>query len=195
MTANLLSIGMPMLLMGDELLRTQHGNNNAYCQDNEISWMQWETGPRGHDMFRFVRELLKYRRYLFSREREDGSMLSLAEMLRRADICWHGVHSYSPDWGAKSHALAFSAISLDVDMAIYIIFNAYWDELSFILPLPPHDIEGCWHRVLDTSLPSPHDIIPMGELLPEIGTSYLAKARSASLFACGNFAGIEHHFL
>ena len=195
MTANLLSIGTPMLLMGDELLRTQHGNNNAYCQDNEISWMQWETGPRGHDMFRFVRELLKYRRYLFSREREDGSMLSLAEMLRRADICWHGVHSYSPDWGAKSHALAFSAISLDVDMAIYIIFNAYWDELSFILPLPPHDIEGCWHRVLDTSLPSPSDIIPIGEQLPEIGTSYLAKARSASLFACGNFAGIEHHFL
>ena len=60
MTANLLSIGMPMLLMGDELLRTQHGNNNAYCQDNEISWMQWKQARVGMTCFDLSASLLKY---------------------------------------------------------------------------------------------------------------------------------------
>ena len=187
LTATMLSIGTPMLLMGDELLRSQQGNNNAYCQNNAISWMNWRPSPRAEDMHRYVKELIQYRKYLFSRSCHEGMMVSLAEVLHRSEICWHGVQAYLPDWGAHSHALAMSAISLDVKVAIYVIFNAYWAPLTFNLPLPPQDIDGNWRRILDTALPSPLDIIPLGEPLPEIKGSYEVAPRSACLFVCGGF--------
>ena len=176
-----------MLLMGDELLRTQQGNNNAYCQNNAISWMNWRTSPRSEEMHRYVKALIQYRKYLFSRSCHEGMMVSLAEVLHRSEICWHGVQAYLPDWGTHSHALAMSAISLDVKVAIYVIFNAYWAPLTFNLPLPPQDIDGNWRRILDTALPSPHDIIPLGEPLPEIKGSYEVAPRSACLLVCGGF--------
>ena len=187
MTATMLSIGTPMILMGDEMLRTQHGNNNAYCQNNPLSWMNWRQFERSKEMHRYVMELIQYRKYLFSRSCHEGMMVSLAEVLHRSEICWHGVQAYSPDWSKQSHALAMSAISLDVKVAIYVIFNAYWAPLSFALPLPPQDIEGNWSRILDTALPSPHDIIPLGKPLPIVKDSYLVAPRSACLFVCGGF--------
>lgn len=84
--------------------------------------------------------------------------------------------------------LAMTAISLDVKVAIYIVFNAYWAPLQFNLPLPPQNINGNWHRIVDTALPSPLDIIPLGNPLPEIQGHYLVAPRSACLFVCGGFA-------
>ncbi|GAA4492900.1 glycogen debranching protein GlgX [Pseudaeromonas paramecii] len=185
LTCTLLSIGTPMLLMGDEVLRTQQGNNNAYCQNNPISWMNWEWGPLSFDMLRYTTELIRYRRFLFHHDRQDALPVSLAEILHRAEICWHGVQAHSPDWGEHSHALAFSAISLEHKMAIYVIFNAYWEPLLFNLPLPPMGIEGHWQRIIDTAQPSPMDIIPMGDPLPLQAKSYRADARSLCLFVCG----------
>lgn len=187
LTATLLSIGTPMLLMGDEVLRTQQGNNNAYCQNNSLSWLAWQNEDRGEQMLRFVTELIKYRKYLFSRNRDMGLMVSLAEILHRSEICWHGVRAYTPDWSGHSHALAMSAISLDVKVSIYMIFNSYWDPLKFSLPLPPPDIKGSWGRIIDTSLASPHDITPLGEPLKPVGNSYQAAPRSCCLFVCGGF--------
>ncbi len=189
LTATLLSIGTPMLLMGDEVLRTQHGNNNAYCQNNALSWVNWHHAAHSQHMLRFVTELIKYRKYLFHRNRDMGLMMSLAEILHRAEICWHGVRAYTPDWNANSHALAMSAISLDVKVAIYLIFNSYWEPLTFTLPLPPPDIEGNWCRILDTSLPPPDDIVPLGEPLEMVDTNYTAAPRSTCLFVCGAFHG------
>ncbi len=186
MTCNLLSIGTPMILMGDERLRTQRGNNNAYCQDNPLSWMNWNTTNRNHDMHRFMQALLKYRKFIFHREKEHGGMFSLSDMLRGSDICWHGVQPYEPDWGHDSHALAFSATSLAWHAAFYIIFNTYWEPLKFTLPLPPANIEGKWMRILDTALLSPDDITPYGEPLPEVNREYVAESHSVSLFICGD---------
>ena len=176
-----------MLLMGDEILRTQQGNNNAYCQDNPLSWLSWKSNCHTEQMLRFVTELIKYRKYLFSRSKDMGLMVSLAEILHRSEICWHGVRAYTPDWSGNSHALAMSAISLDVKVAIYLIFNSYWEPLTFNLPLPPPDISGPWGRILDTSLPAPLDITPLGHPLKQIGNSYLAAPRSSCLFVCGGF--------
>lgn len=185
LACTLLSIGTPMLLMGDEVLRSQQGNNNAYCQNNPISWMNWNWGPLSFDMLRYTQELIRYRRYLFHHDRHDALPVSLAEILHRAEICWHGIQAHSPDWGEQSHALAFSAISLEHKMAIYVIFNAYWEPLLFNLPLPPLGIEGHWHRIIDTAQPSPMDIIPMGDPLPHQAKSYRAESRSLCLFVCG----------
>jgi glycogen operon protein len=89
----LLSLGTPMLLMGDEVRRTQHGNNNAYCQDNEISWFDWTLLETHRGLHRFVKTLVRQRRMLATGERES----SLSEILRRADIQPHGVRLNEPD--------------------------------------------------------------------------------------------------
>ena len=101
-TKNLLTIllcsqGTPMLLMGDEVRRTQRGNNNAYCQDNEVSWFDWDA-PREHcDMLRFVKRLLHFRHEhgLF---RQDRTWSGPSEQ-GPPPITWHGVQPYRPDWG------------------------------------------------------------------------------------------------
>ena len=99
-----------MLLMGDEVRRTQHGNNNAYCQDNEISWFDWRLLERHADVHRFVKTLnaFRQRRDVVAEE----ATLSLNELLRRARIEWHGVTLDRPDWSEHSHSLAFTLRSL-----------------------------------------------------------------------------------
>src|SRR5262249_34753486 len=91
----LLAAGTPMLLMGDEVRRTQKGNNNAYCQDSEVSWFDWGLLERHRDIHRFVKTLNTFR------QRRDvvmeGSALSLNQLLRRAHIEWHGVSLKQPD--------------------------------------------------------------------------------------------------
>ncbi len=98
MVATLLSVGSPMLLMGDEVLRTQHGNNNGYCQDNDTCWMQWQPDAMGQEMFRFMKELIQYRKHLFQRPEQESMPLSLTEILRHSEICWHGVNAAQPDF-------------------------------------------------------------------------------------------------
>ncbi len=107
---NLLSLGAPMILMGDEVRRTQHGNNNAYCQDNEISWFDWSNVEKHAEIHRFVKELIRLR---FVRGSFTGEhFLSLEQLTRQADIRLHGVNLGSPDFRDDSHSLAVSASSL-----------------------------------------------------------------------------------
>ena len=94
----LLSVGTPMLQMGDEMRRTQHGNNNAYCQDNDVSWLDWSLLDRHRALHRFVRTLIGYRRRMITAGSEDSLELSLNELLRRAEFDWHGVRLAKPDW-------------------------------------------------------------------------------------------------
>ena len=107
LTVTMLSLGMPMILMGDEVRRTQRGNNNAYCQDNETSWFDWTLVDKHADVHRFV-TLLNARRTLreWSTERQ---RMSLNQLIREAKKAWHGVKLDQPDWGHWSHSLAFSA--------------------------------------------------------------------------------------
>ena len=152
----LLSAGAPMLLMGDEVRRTQRGNNNAYCQDSDISWFDWSLLERHGDIHRFVKALNRFR------HRPDVvaemTAPSLNQLLRRAPIEWHGVALKHPDWSDHSHSLAFTLRSLRYRLLLHGMLNAYWEPLTF--ELPPVSAEQGWRRWIDTALEAPDDICP-----------------------------------
>jgi glycogen operon protein len=179
MVLNLLAAGTPMLTMGDEVRRTQRGNNNAYCQDNEISWFDWTLLERHADIHRFVKLLMAFRqsRDIVTMERP----LTLNELLDRAHIEWHGVKLNQPDWGEHSHSLAFTFASVQARYLIHGMLNAYWDPLTFEVPPAPQPGERGWRRVIDTALPSPDDFIPWEGAPRVTSTSYLVQPRSMAL--------------
>jgi len=171
--ATMLSMGMPMILMGDEVRRTQQGNNNAYCQDNEISWFDWSLLERHADVHRFVRLLNSWRllRTLFPDQR-----LSLNQVLRKADKAWSGVKIGQPDWSDSSHSLALTAKAPANRLLFHGFMNAYWEPLDFELPaLAGGD---SWRRWIDTSLDSPDDISPWETMARVSGSMYRAGPRS-----------------
>ncbi len=184
----LISIGTPMLLMGDEMRRTQRGNNNAYCQDNEVSWLDWSLLDRHPDLHRFVRTLiahrLRWRDWMEMRD-EESVGLSLNELLRRAEIDWHGIRLGQPDWADDSHSLACTIRSGPGHLPywLHLMFNAYWEALDFDLPAVPDTAVSGWQRWIDTARESPEDIVdpPAAPLVS--GTQYRAMPRSvAALF-------------
>ena len=132
LTVTLLSLGVPMILMGDEVRRTQGGNNNAYCQDNEISWFDWTLLEKHADVHRFV-TLLIARRLLRDVEHE-RQRVSLNQLIRQANKAWHGVKLDQPDWSDHSHSLAFEAELRQEGLRVHLILNAYWEPLDFELP-------------------------------------------------------------
>jgi len=174
----LMSAGTPMLQMGDEVRRTQGGNNNAYCQDNAISWLDWGLLERHADVHRFVRHMIALR------QRSDmatgASGLSLNALLHRATPEWHGVALGAPDWSHHSHSLAFTLRSLHARYVLHCICSAYWEPLRFALPLVPPG-EGPWRRMIDTALPSPDDIRPVEEAPLLDAASYVVQPRSVVL--------------
>jgi glycogen operon protein len=176
LTVTLLALGMPMILMGDEVRRSQYGNNNAYCQDNETSWFDWALVAKHADIHRFV-TLLNAQRLLRNMEAE-RQRVSLNRLLREAHKAWHGVTLNQPDWRACSHSLAFSAELQREPMRIYPILNAYWEPLDF--ELPPLDQGGAnpWRRWIDTALDTPHDIVPWQTAPTVSGSTYRAEARA-----------------
>jgi len=175
LATTMLSLGMPMILMGDEVRRTQRGNNNAYAQDNDISWFDWTLLDRHADVHRFVR-LLNARRALRQTEPEQ-ERLSLEQLLRHAQKAWHGVKLGQPDWSDWSHSVAFSAQVAHENLWCYGILNAYWEPLDFELPMLTAS-DGPWRRWIDTSLESPHDIVEWDEAPRVDSRSYRAGPRS-----------------
>jgi glycogen operon protein len=165
-----------MLLMGDEVRRTQRGNNNAYCQDNEITWFDWTLLTRHADVRRFV-SMLNARRVLRDVEHE-RQRLALNEIIRQADLTWHGVQLYQPDWGPSSHSLAFTAKLTMHRVAFHTILNAYWEPLELELPSVADGIHAPWRRWIDTFLDSPHDIVDWDTAPVVSGHRYRAEPRS-----------------
>jgi glycogen operon protein len=176
----LLSIGTPMLLMGDEVRRTQSGNNNAYCQNNEISWFDWTLVDKHADLLRFVKQIIALRlNRNLSINRHD---ISLRELLRQQPVNWHGVKLNSPDWG---HALSANARILGGAFELLILFNAYWEPLSFEIP-PINAPYEPWRRCIDTCLDSPNDICDSSVVAPVISDAqYLVQPRSTVLLISG----------
>ena len=140
MALTMLAAGTPMLLMGDEVRRTQRGNNNAYCHDGDISWFDWTLLEQHPDIHRFVKMLnaFRQRRDVVAEE----AVLSLNELLRRSQIAWHGVALERPDWGDPSHSLAFTLRSLRGRFLLHVMLNAYWEPLTFEMPPLPPDIRS-----------------------------------------------------
>jgi glycogen operon protein len=176
LTVTMLSLGMPMTVMGDEVRRTQQGNNNAYCQDNETSWFDWTLVAKHADVHRFV-TLLSAQRLFRDLEPERGR-LSLNQLLRKANRTWHGVKPGQPDWSASSHSLAFTAQTLSGKLSFHVILNAYWEPLEFELPPAGDRREDSWHRWIDTTLDSPQDIEEWQTAPPVPGSTYRTGPRS-----------------
>ena len=182
LTVTLLSLGLPMISMGDEVRRTQKGDNNAYCLDDETSWFDWALLAKYSDVHRFV-TLLCAQRQMRDSELE-RQQLTLNRVLRDANKAWHGVKLGQPDWGRSSHSLALSAETEDAKVLFHLIHNAFWEPLEFELPQVGDDKANSWRRWIDTSLDSPLDIVEWDKAPPVSGRSYRAGPRStAILFA------------
>ncbi|HXA21284.1 MAG TPA: glycogen debranching protein GlgX [Acetobacteraceae bacterium] len=172
LTVTMLALGVPMLLMGDEVRRTQGGNNNAYCHDDESTWFDWSLLDRHADVHRFV-TLLAARRLLRDVEHEHRRV-SLTELIANASKAWHGVRLGEPDWGEHSHSIAFTAEIRQEQMVFHLILNAYWEPLDF--ELPPD--MGAWRRWIDTSLHAPQDIVEWQAAPTYPASTYRAGPRS-----------------
>jgi isoamylase len=171
--------GVPMLLSGDELGRTQQGNNNAYCQDNDVSWLNWDMAKTNADLVRFFQRMIAFRkrcpmlrRSTFALDGETGF-----------HVTWHGAKRMSAEWGPESRSVAMQWTQRNKDGTRYdlhFIAHAYWEDREFELP----DIgERKWLRLADTTLPSPQDIADEGHEFPlQSQESYAVKARSVAIF-------------
>jgi isoamylase len=186
LTLTLLAIGTPMLLMGDEVRRTQSGNNNAYCQDSDISWFDWTLVEKHADVHRFVKALIALR---MNRDLPIEQLdMTLNELLRRQPIQWHGVKLNAPDWSHQSHTLAATVPLLGYRLVLHLIINAYWEPLEFEVP-PLDQAQESWRRCVDTFLDPPHDVCgwadapslqsPTCRIQPRSVVLLLAKAGSA----------------
>ena len=177
LAVTLLAAGAPMLLMGDEVRRTQNGNNNAYCQDNELSWLDWGLLSKHADVHRFVRHLIE------GRLRRDVSIedpgLTLNQILRQTRLEWHGMKLNEPDWSDDSHSIALTVWSLKSRFVIHLMINAYWGPLEFQLPPVPEQFGDRWYRWIDTYRESPDDICDLDKAAPLTEyPSYLVQPRS-----------------
>jgi glycogen operon protein len=187
LTATLMSLGVPMILMGDEVRHTQRGNNNAYCQDNEISWLDWTRVDKHADVLRFLKLLIGRR--LLRSVKYELQRVSLATLLQRANKAWHGVRLFQPDWGDRSYSAALSAELQQEGLFCHFILNAYWQPLEFELPRLEH---GAWRRWIDTSLDSPDDIVPWDSAPLVNSPTYRVTDRSVVILYTSRGAP-DHH--
>jgi glycogen operon protein len=175
-TTLLFSQGIPMLLAGDEFLRTQNGNNNAWCQDNKTSWVDWTLTEKNADFLRYVKLLIALRkrhsalrRRAFFRGSGHGGEMS-------PDVIWHGVEPLQPDFSAHSRTLAYCLdgrfTGREIDQDFYVAINAWQDPIDFRIPAAPTGRP--WFRAIDTYLDSPKDIVK-----DDRGASVLAGSRYA----------------
>lgn len=175
----MVSHGTPMVLMGDEMYRTQKGNNNAYCHDDETTWLDWSLKDKHHDIFRFFKKMIHFRKAHPALRREH---FFTGQTTSRGipDLTWHGVKPFEPDFSYHSHSIAFM-ISGDVkngeqDDDIYVILNQWREPLRFVLPY----LHGkSWYRVVDTSKDCPEDFLDEPE---HVGYVYIAQPRSTVIF-------------
>ena len=172
-----------MILMGDEVRRTQYGNNNAYCQNNTVSWFDWDLVNKHADVLRFTKLLIE-RRLLRNMER--GKRISLNQLLRQAKFTWHGVKLNQPDWSNDSHSVSFTAEIQNDKLLFHMILNTHWESLDFELPPVNNMGNNFWHCWIDTAAESPNDIVDW-QISPAIQTSYYpAKPHSVVMLFAGN---------
>ncbi len=178
----MLSHGTPMILMGDEFFRTQNGNNNAYCIDDETTWVDWTLKEKHKDLFEFVKKMIRFRKSHPALKRECfyekydkfGNLIT--------DITWHGINPFEPDMCYHSHSIAFMISGSDpvkglrIDNNIYVILNQWKEPLNFVLP--PLQGED-WYLIVDTSRDYPDDFLETPYLVKGY---YTAQPHSTVIF-------------
>ena len=188
-TATMLSLGVPMFVMGDEVRRSQRGNNNAYCQDNDTSWLDWSLLSQHADVLRFVQLLIELR--VMRDVEHERRRVSLCQVPREVKRTWHGVKLNQPDWSPGSHSLAVGLDLKNERLLMHIILNAYWGALDFELPILRNGAEH-WRRWIDTALEPPHEICEWNKALPVPGGTYRAGARSVVVLIAGQGINIKN---
>jgi glycogen operon protein len=184
----MVSQGVPMILMGDEVGRTQQGNNNTYCLDNELNWLDWRLLESHHDLFRFFKTMIAFRRA--------HPVLRNKEHFRNqdymgtgyADITWHGTQAWNADWSGTSRVLGFMLDGLHAkggttkDDYLYVAINMHWEGLTFELPQLPGALQ--WHIFANTGVREPEDVWePGSEPLLSDQRHFLLGDRSVAILA------------
>ena len=182
MATLLVSQGIPMILGGDEFLRTQNGNNNAWCQDNSTSWVDWSLKDRNAGFLRFVRNMIALRKaHPVLRRR---TFFTGGAAGGPPEILWHGIQPAHPDFSGNSQALAFA---LDgrcsdrqgiTDCDIYVAMNSGCKPLDFRIPASPTG--RTWRRAVDTALSSPEDFLEIDQR-PGIMVSHTYNVQEHSM--------------
>ncbi len=180
----ILSLGTPMLLGGDEFRRTQKGNNNAYCQNNEISWYNWDLKEKHGDIYLFCKELIAFRQRHPAFHRPEFYSGKDSNHNTIPDITWYGVDGCAPNWGRHCHTLALRIDGSKAEIAadrddndFFIMLNASGQNANFSICDSPKGRK--WHRAIDTALESPNDISKEGcEAVLQPQNRYTLAARS-----------------
>jgi len=176
-TILMVSQGVPMIVMGDEVRRTQRGNNNAYCQDNSISWFDWELVERHAGILHFWQRIIRFRRShpTVHRSRYFNGRINDRGL---PDIAWHGCRLGQPAWGdPDGRAFAFTLAGFGEESDVHVMMNMYWGDLNFDVP----EAGGWqWYRVVDTAAAPPDDIVDPGQEVA-IGDSATLNVRGRSV--------------
>ena len=173
----LLSQGVPMITAGDEVLRTQRGNNNAYCQDNDLSWLDWSFAPAARAMLRFTRELVALRKRHPSLRRT--RFLNGKSAHQSAEVHWYGESLDAPNWqDPRAAVLCFMLAGLvPQEPALHVMINMATTARQLPLPDP---VTRNWRRLVDTTLIAPDDIVPAGA--PVRNDRYLLGPHGIAVF-------------
>jgi isoamylase len=170
----MISQGVPFLLHGDEFGRTQRGNNNAYCQDNELSWVDWTLADKNDGLLRFTKMMIALRQKHFAMSRE--------QFVSR--VSWHGTKLGEPDWTGQKRVLAFQLLQTHAQPTLHVLFNAHWEWQKF--ELPPRTGQRPWQRLVDTNLSMPHDIVDEKEAVPLRPSDHYVAAPRSSVILIAN---------
>jgi glycogen operon protein len=182
----MVSRGVPMILMGDEIARTKQGNNNTYCHDNELNWLNWDLVKENAALFRFARNIIAFRRvHPVLRGRNHFRNMDYVGS-GYPDISWHGTQAWKVDWSDYSRALAFLLCGrhakdglLDDDY-VYVAMNTHYDALWFEIPQLPASMQ--WHVFANTGA-QPSDMIyePGNEPRLDDQQNFLLGSRSVTI--------------
>ncbi|MGQ0752363.1 MAG: glycogen debranching protein, partial [Betaproteobacteria bacterium] len=168
----LISRGIPMLLGGDEFRRTQRGNNNAYCQDNETTWYDWSSLERHQDIYRFTRGMIAFRRA--------HPVLSEERFYTDADIRWFDPELRVPNWADRRAKRLGCLIHEGEGGALYLVFNANAEPAAFRVPPAPSGMQ--WRLAVDTGRETPQDLaVPGEELVCDVTQPYAMAPRSSAV--------------
>ncbi len=175
LTILFMSQGTPMMLMGDEIRHSQGGNNNTYCQDNELNWFNWEALDREFDLWCFVKRLISFTQGLELFRQEER--LEVSKQSNNPFLSWHGLKLFTPDWSEDSRSIAYSLRHPAANEYLYVILNSYWQPQSFELPIL--NFGENWFRIVDTSLPLTETFCEINAATAVEASHYQAQARSS----------------
>jgi isoamylase len=170
--ALMISRGVPMVLMGDEYAHTKQGNNNTWCQDNELNWFSWSLLKKNDGFFRFYRSLINFRK--------NHSVLKKNKFYLPEDLEWHGKEPFKPEWNTDDRFVAFVIKNPEDEADLYIAFNTHQDLISVTLP-PCSDATKEWYWIVNTASPSPYDFREEASSTPVVDQKYRLQPYSAIL--------------